>query len=109
MTEKSKSLPRFIVEGNEVSETLRKFVEASTDSFFTEVDHVVRVEVGRSMNVLAVEFSHPGLDPGVKQTLEAATVAAVNSALQKAALAAGSAMAELEKKIRLRSEGKGRH
>jgi DNA-binding protein YbaB len=108
MTEKSKSLPRFSVEGNEVSETLRKFVEASTDSFSSEVDQVVRVEVGRSMNVLAVEFTHPGLDRDVKQRLEAATVAAVNSALQKAALAAGNAMAELEKKIRTRSEAKGR-
>ncbi len=49
------------------------------------------------MNVIAVELLDPSLDRAVKQRLETAVVGALNTALQRAALAAGQALAELEK------------
>jgi DNA-binding protein YbaB len=99
MTTDPNRMPPLQIE--EVSETLRRFAEGSRTSFEATSDDLVSVRVGTSMNVLAIEFLDPRLDAHLKEPLEAATVAAVNAALQKAALAAGRALAELQQKVRI--------
>ncbi len=81
---------------NEVSELLRRFVSEGNRSFEAAVDGLVRVRVGASMTVLAVEFLDPALDPAMKQRLETAVTGAVNTALQRAALGAGQALSEFD-------------
>lgn len=95
--------PRLSIEIGEVSETLRRYVERASTLHEATMDNLVRVQVGNSMNVVAIEFLNPKLDRETKQALEVATLGAVNAALRKAALAAGQAMAELEKTLRIRN------
>lgn len=99
MTTGPNRMPPVSLQMEEVSETLRRFAEGSRISFEATSDDLVSVRVGTSMNVLAVEFLDQRLDSHVREALQAATVAAVNAALQKAALAAGRALAELQQKI----------
>jgi DNA-binding protein YbaB len=83
----------------DVSETLQKFVEGNGTIIEASVDDLVRVRMSSSMAVVSVELCHPDLSPHVKGALEAALVGAINTALQRAALAAGNALAELEQRI----------
>jgi DNA-binding protein YbaB len=86
--------PRLPFDAGDVSQALERLLEGSIEA---SVDNLVRVRVGRAMNVIAVELLDPSLDRAVKQRLETAVVGALNTALQRAALAAGQALAELEK------------
>lgn len=94
------------VEAAEVSEVLQRFLDLGSRSFEATVDDLVRVRVGSSMNVLAVEFLDPALNPAMKQRLETSVVGAVNTALQRAALAAGQALSEFEQQ-KTRKMGSG--
>jgi hypothetical protein len=88
--------PRLSLDVEDVSRALERLVEGSiAGSIEATVDNLVRVRVGRAMNVIAVEFLDPALDSAMKQRLETAVVGAINTALQRAALAAGEALAEL--------------
>jgi DNA-binding protein YbaB len=80
----------------EVSERLQRFVEAA-GSFEASADDLVRVRVGSAMNVVSVELLDPDLDSAAKQRLETAIVGAINTAMQRAVLGAGQALADLEK------------
>jgi DNA-binding protein YbaB len=83
----------------DVSDTLQRFLESPSAAFEASADAKVRVRVNASMQLLAVEFLDSSVDGGCKRELELATVAAVNSALQKAALAAGDALNELARRF----------
>jgi DNA-binding protein YbaB len=80
---------------DEVSQLLRRFVDASDRSAEATVDDLVRARVGAAMNVLAVEILDPALDPAMKERLETAIVGAVNTALRRIALAAGRELRDL--------------
>jgi len=86
--------PRLPFDAGDVSQALERLLEGSIEA---SADNLVRVRVGRAMNVIAVELLDPSLDRSVKQRLETAVVGALNTALQRAALAAGQALAELER------------
>ena len=88
------------MEAAEISQLLQRFVDVGSRSFEATVDDLVRVRVGASMNVLAVDFLDPALSPAMKQRLETAVVGAVNTALQRAALAAGQALSDFEQQKR---------
>ena len=94
--------PPFSLEVDEVSETLRRHVEGSNTFFDATADNIVRVRVNSSMSVVEVEVLAPNIDARTREELQIATRGAVNAALQKAALAAGQAFAELAQKVRLR-------
>jgi hypothetical protein len=89
------SKPAFDAE--EISALLQRFVDTSGDSVEASVDNLVRVRVGRAMNVTAVEFLDPALDSATRLRLEPAVLAAVNAALHKAALAAGAALVDFQR------------
>lgn len=87
----------------DVTDTLQRFLESPSVLFEATADAKVRAQVNASMQLLSVEFLDSrldkGLDPACRRELELATVAAVNSALQKAALAAGDALNELARRF----------
>jgi hypothetical protein len=93
--------PPFTVEVQDVSEALRRFVERTSDVFEATADGLVRVRVGSSMTVVAVEYLDPSLDDRVRQALEVATQSAVNGALKKALFAATQALSELNEKVKI--------
>jgi hypothetical protein len=90
-------VPPFAV--SDVSLALQRFVDRGSQSFEAEADNLVRVRVGPSLNVLRVEILHLEVPKDWKTALEAAIASAANLALQKAAIAAGEALAELEQKV----------
>jgi hypothetical protein len=102
MSPNSRPALPFVLDISDVSRTLQRFLEGAPGSIDATVDNVVRVRVDPSMRVLSINFLETKADPGVLRELERATVAAVNLALQKAALAAGEALAELNEKVTLR-------
>lgn len=101
MTTDPSRMPPPGIQIQEVSETLRRFAEGTRTTFEATSDELVSVRVGTNMNVVEIKFLTPRLDAHVKEPLEAATKAAVNAALGKAALAAGRALAELQEKLRV--------
>jgi hypothetical protein len=84
-----------VIDAAQVSALLRRFVDAGSRSFEATVDDLARVRVGSDMKVLAVEFLDPAIDPALRQRPEAAAAGAINTALQRAALAAGQALSDL--------------
>ena len=104
MTTEPNRMPPPVLQMDTVSETLRRFAEGSRRTFEATADDLVSVRVGTSMNVVAIEFLDARLDEHMKEPLQAATVAAVNAALAKAALAAGQALAELQVQLQAKGE-----
>jgi DNA-binding protein YbaB len=85
---------------DDVSTRLQQFVD-NRQIFEAMTDNLVRVRVGPSMNVLAVEILDSTLAGDRRSALEVACASAVNAALQKAAIAAGQALAEIAQKIKV--------
>ena len=92
-------LDTFPVDIGEVSERLQRFVDAA-GNFEASADDLVKVRVGSAMNVVSVELLDPALEAEIKQRLETAIVGAVNTAMQRSVLAAGDALAELERTMK---------
>jgi len=89
--------PRLPFDVGDISRALERLVEGQAKGAIeASIDGLVSVRVSRAMNVLAVELLDPALDRAHKQRLETAIVGAVNTALQRAALAAGEALAEFD-------------
>jgi DNA-binding protein YbaB len=80
---------------DKVSERLRRFVHSASRNYEASADDLVRVRVGRTLNVISVELLDPKFEGHAKQQLETAIASAVNAALQRAALAAGDALADI--------------
>jgi DNA-binding protein YbaB len=76
----------------QVGDVLKRFVDLDSRAYEAKVDDLVRVRVSGSMSVLAVELLDPALEAGMKQRLETALVGAINTAQQRAALAASQAL-----------------
>jgi hypothetical protein len=91
-TKSSTKIPEMPFDADQVSQVLREFVDASNVGAEASVDETVRVRVGAAMNLLSVEILESTLDQALKQRLETAIVGAVNIAMQKAVIAAGSAL-----------------
>jgi DNA-binding protein YbaB len=98
MTNEPPAPPPPSLDADDVTDLLQRFVELGNRSSEAIVDDLVRVRVGAAMNVLAVEILDPVLDPAMKRRLETAVVGAVNTALQRSALAAGQALGEFERR-----------
>ncbi len=81
---------------DEVAAILRRLAEAPSRTYEATADGVVRVRVDGAMRVVDIEVLDAKADPHAKAALEAAAAAAVNLALQKAALAAGDVVAALD-------------
>ena len=90
--------PEPLLEADEVAELLKSFASQANTSYEATVDDLVTVRVGSSLIVQAVEILDRTLNPALKQHLETAIVGAMNTALQRAALAAGQAIGDLERK-----------
>ena|SRR5947207_6381161 len=86
---------------DEVSQLLQRFVDVGNRPVEATVDDLVRVRVGAAFNVLAVEILDPVLNPEMKRRLETAVVGAVNTALQRAALAAGQALRDFTEQTKV--------
>ena len=76
---------------------LRRFAEQANSSFAATADDLVTVRVGGGLNVTAVDILERSLNADLKQRLETAIMGAVNIAMQRAALAAGQAIGDLER------------
>jgi DNA-binding protein YbaB len=88
----------FAFDRGEISAMLQRLAEAPGKTYEGVADNLVRVRVDGAMRVLSIEILDPGVDRRICSALETAAVAAVNLALQKAALAAGDAVAALDQK-----------
>jgi DNA-binding protein YbaB len=88
----------FAFDSNEISAILQRLAEAPGKTYEGVADNLVRVRVDGAMRVLSIEVLDPKVDRRICSALETAAVAAVNLALQKAALAAGDAVAALDRK-----------
>ena len=92
--------PEMRVEPDEIAKLLGRFAEQGTQFFEATVDDLVSVRVDGSLNVKAVEILDRTINPALKQRLETAIAGAVNTALQRAALAAGQAIGDLDRQKR---------
>lgn len=95
----AKSEPRHLPFGaDDVSERLQRFVDTAGAHFEASADDLVRVRVNSAFQVVAIELLDLPIEAGLKQRLETAITGALNTALQRAALAAVDALAELEQR-----------
>jgi DNA-binding protein YbaB len=78
----------------DVRDVLEHFV-ASSKTFDASADELVRVCVNAMLVVTDLKITDATLDCELRQRIEAAAIAAVNSALRKAVLAAGTALTEI--------------
>lgn len=88
-----------------ISAALQRFLDGRAGPFESTVDNLVRVRVDASMRLLGVELLDDCVDAGRRRAIEVALVAAVNAALQKAALAAAGALGELGQHVNVPSPG----
>ena len=94
----SKSLPpkqEPRLDSDEVLNLLRSFADQAKTPYEATVDDLVTVRVEGSLNVTQVQIHDRTLNAGLKERLETAITGAVNTALQRAALAAGQAVGDL--------------
>ena len=88
----------FAFDNDEVTALLQRLAEAPGKTYEATADALVRAQVDGALRLLSIEILDPKVDRRICSALETAAVAAVNLALQKAALAAGDAVAALDRK-----------